>query len=222
MEPKYRNGNVAARCPDCNGAVTTFEYSHSGDEFGTIVVDGAHDFDGRRFSRVLYMLFRCAGCYRGGIGKIHDEGRVIDGTLEWFIPAAIEAAHIPDGVPEGILKEFREAELCATHGAWRGASGLLRSTLEKTLKANGYKDGNLASRIDEAAADGVITEARRKRAHEDIRVLGNDVLHDEWREVTPDEVFLSHRYVQRVIEDFYDDRKSVVSILMAKGRIKEP
>ena len=40
--------------------------------------------------------------------------------------------------------------------------------------------------------DGVITEARRKRAHEDIRSLGNDVLHEDWREVTDDEVEGSH------------------------------
>jgi hypothetical protein len=76
-----------------------------------------------------------------------------------------------------------------------------RSALEKALKANGYMKGSLAARIDEAAGDGVITEARRKRAHEDVRVLGNDVLHDEWRSVTDDEVTAAH-YVQRILEDF--------------------
>jgi hypothetical protein len=43
--------------------------------------------------------------------------------------------------------------------------------LEKTLKSNGYVKGTLEAKIDEAAGDGVITEARSKRAHEDIRVL---------------------------------------------------
>jgi hypothetical protein len=69
--------------------------------------------------------------------------------------------------------------------------------------------GSLEGKIDEAASDGVITEARRKRAHDDIRVLGNDVLHDEWREVKEEEVSGAHQYIQRILEDFYDDRASV-------------
>jgi hypothetical protein len=126
---------------------------------------------------------------------------------------------LPDTVPEGIVKEFHEAELCASVEAWRGASALYRSVLEKTLKDNGYKKGSLADKIDEAAADGVITAARSRRAHEDVRVLGNDVLHDEWREVTEEEVDLAHHYAQRILEDLYDDRPSVEAILTKKGRI---
>ena len=34
-----------------------------------------------------------------------------------------------------------------------------------------------------AAGDGAISQPRKKRAHEDIRVLGNDVLHDDWNEI---------------------------------------
>ena len=130
-------------------------------------------------------------------------------------------APVPDGLPGGVTAEFREAELCASFEAWRAASALLRSTLEKTLKANGYEKGNLASRINQAAKDGVITQARANKAHEDIRVLGNDVLHDEWREVTEEEVALAHRYAQRILEDLYDDRPSVEAILKATGRITD-
>jgi len=221
VKPRYENGNVISRCPDYNGAVTTFEYKDaSRGEFGSIIVDKLHSYEGQQYKRVIYKLMRCAGCGRGGLAKIHDNGRVLDGKLEWFIPNSIELATLPDGVPNGIVKEFKEAELCASHGAWRAASGLFRSTLEKVLKVNGYVKGTLASRIDEAARDGVITEARKKRAHEDIRVLGNDVLHDEWREVQPEEVFASHKYVQRIIEDLYDDRETVESILIEKERIK--
>jgi len=103
-----------------------------------------------------------------------------------------------------------------------GGSALLRSTLEKTLSANGYKKGTLAERIDEAAADGAITAARSKRAHDDIRVLGNDILHDDWRAVTEDEFDQAHHYAQRILEDFYDDRPSVEALLIAKGRLRTP
>lgn len=74
-------------------------------------------------------------------------------------------------------------------------------------------------RIDDAAADGVITAARQKRAHDDVRVLGNDVLHEPWREVSPKEYEGARYYVQRILEDFYDSRAEVEATLVAKGRI---
>jgi len=136
-----------------------------------------------------------------------------------FFPASIDTFPIPATAPIDIVAEFREAELVGSVAAWRAASAMLRSTLEKTLKANGYTKGSLADKIDDAAADGVITEARARRAHDDIRVLGNDVLHDAWRAVTQDEFDLAHKYTQRILEDLYDDRPSVEKLLRAKGRI---
>jgi len=94
--------------------------------------------------------------------------------------------------------------------------------LEKTLIENGYPKGSLKDRIDEAAKDGVITAARQKRAHDDVRVLGNDVLHDEWRELTEDEYDAAHYYAQRIIEDFYDSRAEVEALLKQAGRLAAP
>lgn len=222
MKPIYRDSNVRAHCPDCGGAVTTFEHRDAGKELGTVVVNQTHQYDRYGYTRILYVLMRCAACHRGGLAKIHDSGNVAQGTLESFYPISLETAKIPNGVPVGIAAEFRESELCAGFGAWRAASALLRSTLEKTLKANGYTTGSLQAKIDEAASDGVITEARKKRAHDDIRVLGNDVLHDEWREVKDEEVSAAHQYTQRILEDLYDDRASVEAILTTKGRIQAP
>jgi len=104
---------------------------------------------------------------------------------------------------------------------YRAAAGMFRSVLDKTLRANGYKVKNgttLEQQIDMAAADGVITQARRQRAHDEIRVLGNDVLHDEWRPVPVEDVEASRHYVQRLLEDFYDDRASALTVLRGKGR----
>lgn len=222
MSAEYKNGHVVANCPDCKGAVTTFEHKNASQHHGIVIQDDAHQFRGKEYRRILYVLMRCAGCGRGGLAKIHDNGNVMDGTMESFHPTSIESAALPSGLPAGVAAEFREAELCASVGAWRAASGLLRSTLEKVLRANGYIKGTLAERIDLAAADGVITEARKRKAHDEVRVLGNDVLHDEWRDVTPDEVSLAHHYVQRIAEDLYDDRSSVEAILIAMKRIPSP
>jgi hypothetical protein len=144
-----------------------------------------------------------------------------DGLVEFF-PRSIDALNVPDQVPTDVLTEFRESELTASVGAWRAASAMLRSTLEKTLKHNGYTTGSLAAKIDQAADDGVITAARSKRAHDDIRVLGNDILHDAWRAVTQEEFDLAHKYAQRILEDLYDDRPSVVALLTEKGRMPLP
>jgi hypothetical protein len=101
---------------------------------------------------------------------------------------------------------------------------LFRSVLDKTLRANGYKIKNgttLEQQIDMAADDGVITQARRQRAHDEIRVLGNDVLHDEWREIPLADVEAARHYAQRILEDFYDDRQSVLSQLRRAGRVAD-
>ncbi len=174
---------------------------------------------------MLFVLGQCAGCGRGGLAAVPDNGNRDSAVLESFFPFSIDSVPLPAGVPIGIQSEFREAELCASFGANRAASALFRSVLEKTLKANGYiKDNDpslrdLQKRIDAAAADGVITEARRKKAHEDIRSLGNDVLHDDWRQVKDDEVENCRRYSQRILEDLYDDRATVEKLLVEKKRI---
>jgi hypothetical protein len=162
------------------------------------------------------------------LGKFPDNGNAQSAVLEDFYPVSLDAAPLPKSVPPDIEAEFREAERCAAFDANRAASALFRSVLEKTLKANGYTRTNdpslrdLQKRIDAAAADGVITDARRKRAQDDIRSLGNDVLHDDWREVAAEEVQDSHRYTQRILEDFYDDRPTVESLLIAKNKLPLP
>lgn len=225
MTPQFDKGNVRANCDGCGGAVSTFEYrSGQTHEFGTVVIPrDRYEFEGRTCQSVIYKLLRCAGCGRGAIAVVHKphNQEYSHGFLEKLIPSSLETFPIPESVPDPIRREFREAEVSASVLAWRAAAAMLRSTLEKALKANGYdeKGTSLEKKIDLAVADGIITAARGRRAHEDIRVLGNDVLHDEWREVTAHEYDEAHHYSQRILEDFYDDRESVEKILREKKRI---
>jgi hypothetical protein len=214
------NYNVSAQCPTC-AVVTSF------DQKMAATVNRNYDYKGQTYSRILYVFSQCARCGTGGLAKVPDNGTPQSAVLEQFFPSG-GAAPLPNGVPTEIEAEFREAELCAAFGANRAASVLFRSVLEKTLKANGYTKSNdpslrdLQKRIDAASADGIITDARRKKAHEDIRALGNDVLHDDWRAVSDDEVEDSHRYCQRILEDLYDDRATVEGILITKGKLAGP
>jgi len=227
----WKEGTVLARCPDCE-AITSFDAKgHSNTILGTVLIDVGHMFEGKYYTRILWQFFRCNSCSHGAVAKLHDNGGAQTAVLEEFLPQAIEKASLPSTVPEDIVKEFRESELDAAHGAFRSASAMLRSVLEKTLKKNGYdeveirdskgnlkKSNKLIDRIDSAAEDKVITEARQRRAHESIRVLGNDILHDDWREVKKEEFEEAHKYSQRLLEDFYDDRPTVEARLAAQGR----
>jgi hypothetical protein len=215
------NYSVSAHCPTC-AAITSFDQRAVG------IVEGNYVFKEQNYMRVLYIFSQCARCSTGGLAKVPDNGNSQTAVLEDFFPFFLDAAPLPSAVPTEIAAEFREAERCASLGANRAASALFRSVLEKTLKVNGYTRSNdpslkdLQKRIDAAAADGIITDARRKKAHEDIRALGNDVLHDDWRVVTDEEVEDSHRYCQRILEDLYDDRTTVEAILIGKGKLASP
>jgi hypothetical protein len=96
---------------------------------------------------------------------------------------------------------------------------MFRSVLDKAMRANGYKsEGSLKDQIDAASDDGIITESRKIRAHSEIRVLGNDVLHDEWHAIPREDVEASRHYCQRILEDFYDDRPSVLKLIGKANR----
>jgi len=195
----------------------------SGTDFGSIVVERTHVApDGTGYPRAVYRLMRCGGCGRGALATIACGNQVNTGILVDFFPFARANAHLPSQTPQEIEHEFREAELCAAVGANRAASAMFRSALEKTLLANGYDTGNLKQRIDDAAGDGLITESRKARAHEDIRCLGNDVLHEVWQVIDDTAVEVAHRFSQRIIEDFYNDRRTAEQLLRSKGRLATP
>lgn len=216
-------GSIVARCPGCRGALSSFEWKNSSAEYGSVKNNFQHHH--WRGAVIDYRLFRCAGCGRGGLGSVVYAGNHYPGDyreLRSFFPEAKERLRIPNEVPDGIAKEFREAEACLEANCLRAAAGLFRSVLDKTLRSNGYKEKRgttLEQQIDQAADDGVITAARRRRAHDEVRVLGNDVLHDDWHLIPEDDVEAARHYTQRILEDFYDDRDSVLTILRAAGRM---
>lgn len=229
MATLTESGTIIAYCssPNCQGSKTTYEFDSQGSPFGVVAY---FEPDYRALTAdagesTEYRLFRCAACGRCAIGAITFRGKSYPGTsgkLLWFYPESLQRLALPEATPEGIQREFREAEDCIAHGCFRAAAGLFRSVLDKVLRADGYKtEGSLAAQINAAAGDGVITQSRKRRAHEDVRVLGNDVLHDEWYEITHEDVEPAHQYMQRILEDLYDDRESVVALLKLSGRLKE-
>lgn len=218
-----KNGCVIASCPNCE-AKTTYEWRDQHNIYGII------QYKYLSPTTIEFVLYKCNGCGWGGIGcvehKQQDYKSAIANSkpiLIGFYPNTVEPNKLPKEVPEGIRKEYREAEKCLKYECYRAAAGLFRSVLDKTLKHNGYanKNSSLYHQIESAANDGILTDSRRKRAHDEIRVLGNDVLHDDWCPIELADVELARHYSQRILEDFYDDRPTVESQLIEKGRIKK-
>jgi len=221
-----KEGSIVARCPGCNGGLSTFIWGIEGREFGAIT-DRTKD---RHWDDcyITYRLFRCGGCGRGALGVVKYGGDIkYPGSynrLITFFPEAKQRLNLPNSVPTGIKNEFREAEKCLENNCFRAAAGLFRSVLDKVMRANGYNtklEPNLYKQIEAMAEDGVITQARKKRAHDEIRVLGNDVLHDNWQEIPEEDVEAARHYCQRILEDLYDDRDSVLEQLREAGRKQE-
>ena len=218
--------SIVAYCPGCRQGKSTFEWHHGGNEHGSVKKHIDDTSYGRRPCTLDFRLYRCAGCGSGAWAKIeygfHEKFPNKYACLVSFYPESKQRLSIPNNVPYGIKTEFREAEKCYENDCNRASVGLIRSVLDKTLRANGYKTEkreNLYQQIEAAADDGIITASRKKKAHDDIRVLGNDILHDEWCEIEDGYVEAARHYAQRILEDFYDDRGSVIELLRENGRI---
>jgi len=221
-----KEGSIVARCRGCQGGLSTFVWKIDGKPIGAITdrIEDAH----WRNCLIAYRLFQCGGCGMGALGVVKFGGdSAYPGEynrLIQFFPESKQRSSLPNSVPDGIKKEFREAEKCLESDCFRAAAGLFRSVLDKSMRANGYntrQEHNLYKQIEAAATDGVITQARKRRAHDEIRVLGNDVLHDDWHEIHANDVEAARHYCQRILEDLYDDRDSVLSLLREAGRKPE-
>ncbi|MCU1490247.1 MAG: hypothetical protein JWM85_1652 [Acidimicrobiaceae bacterium] len=211
--PRFENGGVVAQCRNCGGTVTRFSTTQVGGGYCTIQkeLDFGDSLD--------FALIRCNGCGHGALAVLFADHLGNPPQLMSVHPQMPNIAVVPVDVPADLLAELREAEEVAGIGAFRAATALLRSTLEKTLKANGYTAGNLYNKIDAAAGDHVITAARKRQVHEDVRRIGNDVVHEDWRPVAEEEFAKAHDYVVWLLEDLYADRPTVVAELQTASRL---
>lgn len=105
--------------------------------------------------------------------------------VKWF-PEKGEVREFPD-VPEKIAACAAEAVRCSSIGAQRGAVLLARTTIEATAKHYGIQIGNLQSKIDAMAKEGLIRDGLAQAAH-GVRLLANDQAHGDLDEpVTRDD-----------------------------------
>lgn len=219
MAANLKPKSVVGMCHNCQER-TTFEFTYQGNELSHMEVDHEDPFVYSGFKRVIYQFCRCAVCGAGGL-VIFEETNGRQGELLEFYPIDYSILPIPQYVPKGIVSEFREAEKCAGIGAYRAGAAMLRSVLEKTLKDHNYTKWTLTDNLKDAGIDEIIPTPLKQRASQIVKVLGDDVMHKEWREVTKDEFESAQNYIQRILEAFYDYPEEVKKVLKQKGRIIE-
>ena len=236
MKPELLdNLTVRANCPNCDGAISNFvrlgRDKISRDDIFSYSIQKETHRGGKAYYCIEYRLLQCSGCGKGAVSEVlyahnahnaHNEGLYNEELMVDFYPVSIEHEKLPESTPEDLKAEFVEAEGCMAFKFYRAASALFRSVLEKTLKQNGYTQGSLQKKIEDATSDGIITESRKQQVSNNIRVLGNDILHDEWRKIECKEVELAQKYAQRIIEDFYSDRDAVKKTLPSERRTAVP
>lgn len=222
MTPRLSpSGRIKAVCPDC-GTPTQFK------RHGPEIVKKYGKMERGRFAQSWVLrsyLYTCTACNRAGYAEVKEAGTPQERriSLEAFFPPSITHRTLPPLTPPEIVAEYGEAERSVAFKCSRAGAALVRSALEKTLIANGYKssDMGLKRRLTLAGNEGIVTKAHVELAEEHVRILGNDVLHGKWREVAAEEVEKALEYVMWILRDFYEARETIEGILRKKERLPE-
>ncbi len=124
----------------------------------------SHSGDNRR----IWATYQCSTC--GGVILACSPGNSRGNVSQFYPTATIINEDIPSR-PKEFLSQAIESM-----NAPAGAVMLTASAVDAMLKEKEYKEGGLYSRIDQAAADHLITSEMAAWAHE-IRLDANDQRH---------------------------------------------
>lgn len=163
------------RCPHCSIAEPRLEHVWSSD-------GATHRSDGG--TTRYWGAFKCSTC--GGIVTVSAErpgSMLATARVDQVIPAE-KAAHL-DLPP--IARTFLQ-QAYETLNAPDAATVMAASAVDAMLKAVGYADGTLNSRIKQALTDNVLTDGMATWAHS-VRLEANNVRHadEEKPHATPEE-----------------------------------
>jgi hypothetical protein len=138
-------------------------------------------------TRTVQGAFVCNHCYKLSVatGELSQRTSIPlvvpetwwDFPLRWT-PEQVGGRDFPD-VPAHIASAADEAFRCRSIESLRAAILMARSAIEATCKDHGVTKGQLAAKIDEMAAKGLIRSFTQDAAHE-LRHLGNDMAHGDF------------------------------------------
>lgn len=140
------------------------------------------------------ILALCNGCRQGVIFlmrlqiQTYEFDFVKNGTgdleknklrIVWALPKNSQD-NVPESLPDAVDALYRQSLACIQQEAWDAAGMTLRKVLEVSTKVLKPDSAGLTlvKRIDKLAEDGVISAEIKAWSHE-IRLDGNDAVHDE-------------------------------------------
>jgi hypothetical protein len=218
--PKLAGNEVNAYCPVCD-ARSNFVREAGG--YSPPPSRELHEYYRRLGTgRMTFLLLRCVTCSLGAFAALYEPDSIRGYSmpeLACFHPYAFERLRLPEDTPDDIVSEFRSAENCAGIGEYRPAAAMLRSAIEKVLKKHGYDQWNLQGKLNQLKEDRIITGTLAKQNREIVKILADDVLHGEWRDISSDEYEKAYKYAHKLIDGFYDDHKNVLEELAELERI---
>jgi hypothetical protein len=161
-----KNNLDLERCPHC-----------SVDRPNLYSLQAFETTDHANANKRIWRVYRCSRC--GGI--VTAAALTLDGYAREVYPSA---PTVDDALPPR-AKSYLQQALNSMH-APSGAVMLAASSVDAMLKAKGYSDGSLYSRIDKAAKEHLITDEMAAWAHE-VRLDANDQRHADDSGELPDD-----------------------------------
>jgi hypothetical protein len=163
--PELLNKLDLLRCPHCNI-----------DKPNLNQAAGFESCDHASRHKRAWRVYICDNC-----------GGAVIAAANAFGKAVLELYPSPRSVDDAIpvqAKAYLSQAIQSLH-APAGAVMLAASAVDSMLKAKGYKDGSLYSRIDKAASDHLITSEMAKWAHQ-VRLDANEQRHADESDALPD------------------------------------
>ncbi len=142
------------------------------------------DYSGTR--RRFWATYQCARC--GGVVLASADTQHGEATALYPSPETMDDEAIPANA-----RTYLNQALNSRH-APAGAVMLAASAVDAMLKAKGYKEGSLDSRIKKAVVDHLITKEMGQWAHE-VRLDANEQRHADENYQIPDESD-AHRVIE--------------------------
>ncbi len=168
--------SIQLTCPHCHAVKACFAGSGKLSPF-------------REKENLFLELMQCAICHEGIVAKIKHgavdnaqrlsrDQQPSEYSLVDHWPKRLEA-EIPTHIPDNVKSYYLQGVDCSSRKSFDAAGAVFRKTLEAALRAlPSSGSGTLAKRIGSLPEEVGVTISMKKWA-EEIRLLGNDAVHEE-------------------------------------------
>lgn len=165
------------------------------------LVHDRHQLGPSRFEFVV--VYKCGdpGCQRASLLVLESEKRDLLANVDYSVTIIppLRSTYAPEGVPDALAKDFREALDSRAAGYLYGAAVVGRRVLQAAVRSFVGEHRTLRDEIDALTADQV--PGHLKRAAHQVRFVGNDAAHAD--EVTPAEADDLLSFTEQLLQQLF-------------------